>query len=49
MFAAMAGVLFAGINQYIDPTILHWRIHLGPFMLIVGGAGNFRGPCWGAH
>jgi branched-chain amino acid transport system permease protein len=48
MFAAMAGVLFAGINQYIDPTSFTLAESISVLsMLIVGGAGNFRGPVLG--
>ena len=48
-FAAVAGMLFAGYMRYIDPT--SFTIMESVFILsiiIIGGAGNLRGPIIGA-
>jgi branched-chain amino acid transport system permease protein len=47
-FAAVAGVLFTGYSHYVDPTgftLMESVLILS--MLIVGGAGNFKGPLLG--
>lgn len=49
MLAAAAGVLFAGYTSYIDPT--SFTLDESVFILcvvIIGGAGNLRGPIVGA-
>jgi len=49
MLAAVAGVLFAGYTSYIDPT--SFTLDESVFILcvvIIGGAGNLRGPIVGA-
>jgi branched-chain amino acid transport system permease protein len=49
MLAAFAGVLFAGYMSYIDPT--SFTLDESVFILcvvVIGGAGNLRGPIVGA-
>lgn len=48
-FAAVAGMLFAGYMRYIDPTSFTMMESVFILsMLIIGGAGNIRGPIIGA-
>ena len=48
-FAAVAGTLFAGYSQYLDPTTFTLDESIFVLsMVIIGGAGNFTGPIAGA-
>ncbi|MDR2337426.1 MAG: branched-chain amino acid ABC transporter permease [Deltaproteobacteria bacterium] len=48
-FAAVAGMLFAGYMRYIDPTSFTMMESVFILsMIIIGGAGNIRGPVIGA-
>lgn len=48
-FASLAGVLYALLNNFVDPRTLHWTLS-GNFviMAVVGGMRSFWGPLIGA-
>lgn len=49
MFAGLAGGLFAPFNRVANPDMLHWTESAQPvLMTILGGAGYFLGPFFGA-
>jgi branched-chain amino acid transport system permease protein len=49
MFAGLAGGLFAPFNRVANPDMLHWSESAQPvLMTILGGAGYFLGPFFGA-
>ena len=48
-FAGLAGALFAPFNRVANPDLLHWSQSAEPvLMTILGGAGYFLGPFFGA-
>ncbi|HEX5513192.1 MAG TPA: branched-chain amino acid ABC transporter permease [Gammaproteobacteria bacterium] len=49
MFAGLAGGLFAPFNRVANPDMVHWTESAQPvLMTILGGAGYFLGPYFGA-
>lgn len=49
LFAGLAGALFAPFNRVASPDMLHWSQSAEPvLMTILGGAGYFLGPFFGA-
>jgi ABC-type branched-subunit amino acid transport system ATPase component/ABC-type branched-subunit amino acid transport system permease subunit len=48
-FAAVAGGLFAIVNQYAQPEMLYWTQNATPVVItLLGGLGSFLGPAVGA-
>ncbi len=48
-FAGLAGALFAPFNRVANPDMVHWTQSALPvLMTILGGAGHFLGPFFGA-
>ncbi|HEX7044018.1 MAG TPA: branched-chain amino acid ABC transporter permease [Burkholderiales bacterium] len=48
-FAGLAGALFAPFNRVANPDMIHWSQSAEPvLMTILGGAGYFLGPFFGA-
>ena len=45
----LAGVLFANLNEFVSPDVMHWT-HSGEIMIMVimGGMGTLIGPVFGA-
>ncbi len=49
LFAGLAGALFAPFNRVASPDMVHWTQSAEPvLMTILGGAGYFLGPFFGA-
>lgn len=49
IFAGLAGALFAPFNRVANPDMVHWTQSAQPvLMTILGGAGYFLGPFFGA-